>query len=249
MTSAVLGLALAMSGCALVSIAERGQPSYQCPVGRPLVTLDELDLSGASRSRPLLTQRLNVIQSDAERAAYCQGRFSAIAFSSSTAANAVVYDAVLSPSGATQIARNRVIPGLVKSVMDSVRSNVQAAMTNLPSNATDLTAAFVLGTDQIALHGRGAAVRITILTNGITTTGPAQINTPGLTIAQAVAAADEAPPANLTGADVLIEGIGTVAGSVQPPSDYVASVRAYARELCRRSHAASCQETTEVAAP
>jgi hypothetical protein len=245
----VAGVSLALTSCSLATAPGAQLTGITCPAGRALVTMDELDLSGLSRSRGLLAQRLDVVESDAEHAAYCQGRFTVIAFSTSAAANVVLYDALLAPPGATQIARDRETPLLIKDVMVSVRTHVQGALRRLPSNGTDLAAAFTLATDDVALFGHRAAFNLTILSDGISTTGPASINTPNLNSAQAVAEADQAPPADLAGAHVVVEGVGTVAGSVQPPSDYVEAVRTYVNELCRRSRAASCLVTTEVTTP
>jgi len=110
------------------------QPSvsfdFECPEKR-LVQLSLIDLSSSGRAKDILDERLKTIQSDIERVTDCEGTFSLVAWSVSSASSFRVFQGTLSTSGATEIGRDRKISRAVATTMAEVRAGITEAFDYL----------------------------------------------------------------------------------------------------------------------
>jgi hypothetical protein len=93
--------------------------------------------------------------------------------------------------------------------------------------------------DQASRHASGdTTIDVTIYTDAISNVGPLALNEPGVTLDNAARTAAAAPDPATNGIDELrIEGVGHVAGTNQPPSDFVDVVTAQALAYLERAGA------------
>ena len=223
--------AMAMTVLTAVVLAACGSMSHgaggydyddTCP-DNTLLTILDFDLTASGRDEALLAERLDDAQIEIERTADCGGRLIAGAHSNSSAATVTLLDIELHPEGATEIARDRKLGPLVDQTMAQLRTEIDAAMDRLPADGSDLTAAMRFVSDQASRHASdNTTIDVTIYTDAISNVGPLALNDPGVTVDDAARTAAEAPDPATAGINELrIEGIGHVAGTNQPPSDYV----------------------------
>ncbi len=246
--------ALAVGGSILASACGLAGPAstydYACPTNSKgeeadLATLSFLDLSGSGQDLNILGERLDLLQVELERVADCDGRATVIGFTSSTAAHQVLFDHHFDLEGATEIARDLNLPDEIADAMAKIGFEAQKAIEELPSDATDANTIFVLGSEFATAHADAdTVVEIYGFTDGINTTGDANLNVAGLDNEAAIELADYLTPTDLSDVDTLtIRGIGKVAGDAQPPTDYVSAVRAHWQRVCDNSGATTCTIT------
>ncbi len=215
---------------------------YSCPEddsgeAKDLNVLAFLDLTASGRDESLLSERLDVLQVELERAVDCDARATVLGFTNSTAAHTVLLDRAFDLEGATEIARDRQIPDAIDSVMTEIRSNVDGSLDRLPADGSDINAMFVLAAEHSAtITTPDTSIEIYGFTDGISTAGPVNLNTADLSTQQAIDLAATIPASDLHSVDaVVIRGISKVAGTAQPPTDYVDAVKAHLTELCHRA--------------
>ena len=246
-------LAVSVSACSVGGA--RIAYDYRCPktTSGETKTLDVtafLDLTASGRDTALLGERLDVLQVELERAADCNARATVIGFTNSTAAHTVLLDRTFHLPGATEIARDRQIPEAIETAMTEIRANINTSLDRLPANGSDMDAMFVLAAEHAStITDPDTSIEVYAFTDGITTVGPLNLDSPDLTIERAIDLADSIPASDLHTVDTMvIRGIGKVAGTTQPPTDYVNAVKAHITELCHRSRAHTCTITTETLA-
>lgn len=233
-----LRVAVAVESVAVMLLAVGAACSDPEPAGSDhicpddlLVIVDVLEVSADSRDDDLLADRVEAMAVHVERAVDCEGRYTAVAYSSSPAGHRVLYDDNVGTQGATEIARDRKVPEARDRVMDAVRGELEGALGEVSPEGNDLSAAFVIAGDYYHSH-EDAAFEVSVYSGGVSTVGTAVVNRPALTADEARTIAARAPLVDLSGAEVSIFGLGGVAGKAQPPADFVAALNAYATEMC-----------------
>jgi hypothetical protein len=203
-------------------------------------------LTASGRDEPVLGERLDDAQIEIERTGDCGGRLMAGAHSNSSAATVTLLDVELHPEGATEIARDRALGPLVDKTMEQLRTELDAAMDHLPADGSDLTAALRFVADQAGRHAAAdTTIDVTVYTDAISNAGPLALNEPDVTLDDATRTAAEAPDPAVAGVNELrIEGVGHVAGTNQPPSDYVDVIAAQAGAYLERTGAAHTDALT-----
>jgi len=212
-----------LAACGSMSHAAGGYDYDDTCPDNTLLTILAFDLTASGRDQALLAERLNDAQIEIERTADCGGRLIAGAHSNSSAATVTLLDVELHPEGATEIARDRKLGPLVDNTMNQLRSEIDTAMDRLPADGSDLTAAMRFISDHTSRHASdNTTIDVTIYTDAISNVGPLAINDPDATHDDATRTAAAAPDPTTAGINELrIEGVGHVAGTNQPPSDYV----------------------------
>lgn len=228
-SSALVGL-IALAGCSSVG-SSSGDYDYDCPDGG-LVQVTLMNLSNGARDEVITGERLDAVQVDVERAFDCEARFTLAAWSSSSASTVVLFEGDLATAGASEIGRDRKIGEAVDEVMAEIRTELEAALSTIDGSTSDMTAAFAIAADRFQTAPAEAQKRLTILADGISTTGTAENNSPTLTEEEMIALARTLRPVDLAGVEVAILGVGRIAGTEQPPEDYVAKLRVYLEEMC-----------------
>ena len=233
-----LGLVL-LVGCAAIVGSPEGA---RCE--RPgTITYAAVDVSGSARRRAILEGHLDVVRAAARRAGACGGHLRVAAFSSSIAASAVLFDAVLAPEGATDIARSRRLPGVVDDAMRAIESNLSGALDALPAHGTDVSAQLTHAAEIWDQLGRSRPLDVYVLTDGVATAGVDLHRALRPAAAKKLALRPSVP--KLHGARVTFAGIGRHAGAPNA-SSFVEVLKTYWRIVCRRT-GATCRVVTDFA--
>ena len=242
----VLALTLAACGAATTAAGALGraqQDLASCPKGTKLASKVDIDVSGSTRTATLAPERLNAIADMATRTSICGGHLRVTAFSASSAATVVLYDGELSLPGATDNARLRRVPDLVKTIMATVTGAYGAKIGQLSPGGSDILAQYRLAAEYLQQLGAGYQLHLVLLTDGFQTADITLGAVPLTKDAAAALAARVDLPA-LPGASITVAGIGKVVG--QPPSsDVVDGVVAFYDAVCKKTQAASCLSVTD----
>lgn len=245
--ASLLACALVLASCSGSLGSVSSAFDYECPEGASLVQVSLVDLSKGGLDETLIGERLDSVQVDAERVADCDGSLVVVSWAGSSASAEVLYDGSVPVAGATEIGKDRKIPDAVETVMEEIRTNLNGAIEVSGQQAGDLVGAFTVIADVVGREaGDGRAVWVNVYADGVSTGGDAPINDPNLTRSDvdALVAAQNLP--GLEGVKIALRGIGRVAGSVQPPQDYIDLVQAYAMGLCEATGAACLVSTSAV---
>ena len=223
--------------------------AQECPSGRSVATLVEVDGTGSSQADDILSSRMAIVQDQATKVAVCSGQLRVAVFTSGVSATKVIFDAPLSPQGATQIAQLRRVPELVDATMTQIKAAYPAAVTSLPQTGTDVTAVFRSGAEYTAQVSAGKSpvpqVSLVVLTDGVQNLG-LPLDQTTLTDEQATKLAAGMPAVSLDGVTVTFAGIGRVDGT-EPPTSYVEALKVFYRKTCETSRASSCTVVTDYA--
>jgi hypothetical protein len=234
-------------------LAALQQVARTCPTGHDLAGLVGVDVSGSGRDDGILGSRKMVIEYEARRVAACSGHLRVVAFSSSAATTVTVLDGDLHPAGATEIARLRKVPELVRATMATIDAGLDPAAEQLPADGSDITAQFGLANEYAGQLNAGRSpedtykLDVQLLTDGIQTVG-VLLNTPDLTASTASDLAGRLPvPAFPPGTAVKVSGLGKAVGP-PPPTTYVDALKAFYLAYCQRTGATSCAAVTDYVA-
>ena len=231
--SGVISVALVvfalLTGCS--SSGSSGDYNFECPEsGLAQVTL--VNLANGARDEVIISERLDAIQVDVERAFDCEAQFTLAAWSSSSASAVVLFDGELATAGASEIGRDRKIKEATEEVMGEIRAKLEEALPAIDGSKSDMTAAFAIAGDRFQVVSSETQKRLTIFADGISTTGTAENYSPTLSHDDMIRLAQTLTPVDLAGVEVAILGAGRIAGTEQPPEDYVAKLRVYLSEMC-----------------
>lgn len=248
----VTGLAMllvaALSACG-VSAAPHGELAENqtilaaCDPAAPPASLVEIDGTGSSASDVITKERMATIESIVRTTAVCSGRLRVLAFSSTSAATTTLFDAPLQLEGATDNARLKRVPKLVEDVMSTIRKAYAPAVAHLDQRGSDITAQYRLGAEWISQLGGKLQLHLYVLTDGFQTAG-VNLYDHALSKQEAVTLAKRLAMPKLTGATVVVAGLGRVAGT-PPSSKVVEGLVAFYDELCKQSGAAKCVSVTD----
>ncbi|PPG90707.1 hypothetical protein C5C00_01655 [Rathayibacter rathayi] len=233
------------SGGAITALQER---LLACSDDATYNAFDALDGSASSQDAPLLTARWDAVRDNIVQAAVCGGHARVVVVSSSSATSILLLDSDLQPAGATENARLRRVDGLVDETIEHAKAAYAAALPGLEPNGSDLTAAyFALGDYIEERDGAGGeqAYSAQVATDGIQNVG-VNLGDPLLTAASAESLATSVAVPQLDGrVSVSFLGIGKVAGSEQPSTEYVNGLKAFWSATCEVTGAGSCTVLTD----
>lgn len=213
-----------------------------CPPNHELATLVLVDGTGSSGSNDILQERLAIIERQARETAVCGGHLTVSVYSAGSAATATLYDGELALPGATDNARLRRVPEAVEEIMAAVEGAYAEAVSSLPGGGSDITGVWRLAAEQQAQLGDGYLLRYVNLTDGLDNVS---VDAGSLGSAdEATALAQSVVVPELSGAEVIVAGIGRIA-SDSVPSRTVDALVAFYQQLCAQSAAASCLVVTD----
>jgi hypothetical protein len=201
----------------------------------------QIDGTGSSADRQITDERMAAIADVARTTAVCSGRLRVSVFSSSTATS-TLFEATLRMGGATANARLKRVPKAVDQAMDHIRKAYGPAVARLDRGGSDITAQYRMAGEWITQLGTGWRLRLVILTDGLQNVGTVKLGAP-MPQADAAALAGRVTVPRLAGADIVVAGLGHVAG--KPVSSATAEgLVAFYDALCHRASAARCITVT-----
>jgi hypothetical protein len=214
-----------------------------CPKNTKLATAIRIDASPSSLGDALEQARLDVVSDAARRTAICGGHLRVDVFSGSSTATATLYDGELALAGATDNARLRRAPDLVKDITTKVSDAYGPAAANLASNGSDILGQYRLGAEYLQQLGAGYQLNLVLLTDGFQNVGIDLTSAP-LTRPQADALVAGVGVPSLPMANVTVAGLGKVGG--EPPSTAIVNglVNFY-DAVCAKTAAAQCLSVTD----
>lgn len=217
---------------ALSACAEVREKAFGDCAGDRTMAVVSVDRSSTQREAAREAEQLHVVQQVATETSEDCGHIVVDLFGSAVGDSVKVVDRDLTPAGYSDGERARGRPEVVAAVVEDVR----LAMANPPAGD---------GSDVVGAIGRAARLlaqgdrpsrRLVVVTDGVSN----DLATPELTAATAATFADRVTTVpDLTGVEVVVTGVGRLAGA-PAPTPYVDGLRAYYAELCRRGGAATC---------
>jgi hypothetical protein len=240
----LLTLATLLTGCGLSSsapasaLAANQQILQSCDSAHPPAAWVAIDGTGSSAANFIFEERMSALQSIVQRTAVCSGYLQVSVFSASSIATTILFDGSLRQPGATTNAQLQGVPHAVNSVMATIRTAYWPAASHLSPGGSDITGQYVNAAQWFGQLGGSYQRQVALLTDGVQDVG-VDLSTHVLDQQQASALAQQTPMPNLSGADVMVAGLGPVTGST-PTSAMVAGLVAYYTDLCHRANAARC---------
>lgn len=242
--SLVLGLGL-LAGCSSPATGELGQNQKilaTCPPTTPIDSFVLVDGSGSDSSKAITAERLTAIESTVRRTAICGGHVTVRAFSAGSGATTAIYDGDLALPGATDNARLRRVPALVRAVMKDIQSHYGPAVATLPGGGSDIAGMYRLIGEHATQHP-GMRLEASIYTDGLNNIGVSLDHT--LSKDEATALADTVSVPRLPqGAQITVMGLGRVAGDPLP-SPFIAGLVAFYDRLCANTGVRHCLSVTD----
>jgi hypothetical protein len=227
------------------ALAEDKQILSTCDPAKPPASMVQIDGTGSGASETITTARMDAVESIVRRTAICSGHLKVLVFSSSSAGTITLFDAPLHLDGATDNARLKRVPALVSDVMAQIRKAYQPALEKMASRGSDITSQLRLASEWIGQLDGKFQLRLHLLTDGLQNL---RVNLGARALsrqeASALAAQTEVP--DLSGASVVIAGLGRVVGTA-PASTLVEGLIAYYDAVCRKTGAAECRVVTDYA--
>ena len=233
------------TGSSLAALQERAK---SCPEDTSLNTFDGFDGTGSTQDEALLITRWEAVREHLTKAAVCAGHARVVVLSSSSATSTVLFDGDLHPTGATPNARLRRVEDLVNTALTTAQSAYGLILPTLDADGTDMTAAYYALVDYIAERddlGGDQVFGARVETDGVQNVG-VDLSIPSLNVqmAEALASAIEMPQLD-DRVSVTFLGIGKVAGTDQPPTEYVNALKAFWSATCHATGAKSCTVLTD----
>lgn len=247
----VLLVAVATVACSSATpqhgeLGENQKILASCDPAAPPASLVEIDGTGSSASDQITAERMAAIESIVRRTVICSGHLGVLVFSSSSAATTMLFDEPLRLEGATDNARLKRVPQAVNDVMAKIRAAYAPAVSRLDQSGSDISAQYRLASEWITQLGDKLRLHLYVFTDGFQNVG-VNLGARALNRQEAQTLADQVNVPKLTGATVVVAGLGRVAGSA-PRSDVVEGLVAYYDVLCRKTGAAKCLSVTEYTA-
>lgn len=200
-----------------------------------------IDASASGANSDLTGARHRAVRGELERVAACGGRAKVVAFTSSSAGTANLFEDSLTLTGATEKAKARRLPQVANNVTDQIASSYLEALHSLPGGGSDPVAQMRLFSEWAAQVGDGS-FRLLVISDGLQTFG---VSPEQMLFDPAGSAAHFSTP-DLSGTHVSFVGIGETAGGT-PPTQVVDALKTFYQELCARSAAQACTVVSEAA--
>jgi hypothetical protein len=234
-----------LAGCgnsgAVGHLGELKRVADSCPAHAQLAAYVAWDVRRTLRGRRIAAARLESLEQTAARVAACGGRMRVVAFGPTAASTARLYDGELRPRGATENARLLRVPHLVDQVLKDVRKQLPEVLAEVSGQGADPLSQFAAAEQFRRQLGAGYALHVVIETSGFGRDVPTSDNA-----AASGLAANSAVP-DLTGADVIVAGLGKVGRRAPTPTPVVEALRTFYGQVCERTKAGSCLVITDLA--
>ena len=243
--AAIAALLLAACGPAGGKLNALRTLASTCPKNGKLAESVALDVANNQRSPSLTTARLATIRNAATQIAVCGGHLRVVVFGATAAASAAVYDGDLAPPGATLNARLLRVPGIVDHVVTQVDHQIQLVVPKIDGQGDDPLSALTAADQYMSELGTGVSVRFVIETDGISSQ-TLILNSRTLTPHNAGTVASQIEVPDLSGSSIIFAGLGKVGAGSPPPSSFVEALRTLYRDICRRTHAATCLALSDI---
>lgn len=239
----VVTTAVLLSGCSAgtagtSTLAENQRILASCDQAHPPASWIGIDGTGSGASEDIVKERMAAIGSIVRETAVCSGYLKVIVFSSSSAATTTLFDGSLKQAGATDNARLQRVPKAVDATMANIRQAYDSAVAGLDQRSSDIIAQYRLASEWLHQLGDANGLHLYLLTDGFQTAG-VDLGSQALDQQQAAALAEQVSVPTLTGAKIVVAGLGRIAGP-PPPSSVVEGLVAYYDALCHRMAAATC---------
>jgi hypothetical protein len=239
--AASIGACAVLSACggtgAVGRLGELKRTARTCPAHGDLAAYVAWDVRRTLRRPRVTAARLESLDRTAERVAACGGTLRVVAFGPTAASTARLYDGELRPLGATENARLLRVPHLVDEVHQRVRQELPAVLAEVSGQGADPVSQLAAAEQFRRQLGAGYTLRVVIETSGFGRGAPDD---------SANLAANVSVP-DLSGADVVVAGLGKVGRGAPTPTPVVDELRTFYGQLCRRTHARSCLAITDLA--
>ena len=228
---APVGLTACGGSGAIGRLGELKRVARTCPTHAHFAAYVAWDVRRTLRGTRVAAARLESLQRTAEKVAACGGPLRVVAFGSTAASTARLFDGELRARGATQNARLLRVPHLVDQVVSQVRKELPNVLAEVSGQGADPLSQFAAAEQFRRQLGNGYALHIVIATSGNRASE---------------LATDVAVP-DLAGADVIVAGLGKVGRGAPTPTPVVETLRDFYGQICARTHAASCLAITDLA--
>jgi hypothetical protein len=239
--AAPLALAACGSTGAVGRLGELKRVADTCPAHARVAAYVAWDVRRTLRAPRISGARLESLEQTAQRVAACGGSLRVAAFGPTAASTARLYDGDLQPRGATRNARLLRVPGLVDGVMSDVRKQLPGVLAEVSGQGADPLSQFAAAEQFRRQLGAGYAFHVVIETSGFGHGVPTSENDAASDLAASSAFPD------LTGARVVVAGLGKVGRGAPTPTPVVEALRAFYTRACRHTHAGSCLVITDLA--
>jgi hypothetical protein len=239
--SAPATLAACGSTGAVGRLGELKQVVRSCPAHADLAAYVAWDVRRTLRAPRITAARLESLEQTAERVAACGGSLRVAAFGPTAASTARLYDGDLRPRGATENARLLRVPALVDDVVSHVRNELPDVLAEVSGQGADPLSQFAAAEQFRRQLGAGYALHVVIETSGFGRGVPTSAGGAGPDLAAARSFPD------LSGAGVVVAGLGKVGRGAPTPTPVVDALRAFYTRACARTHAGSCLVITDLA--
>lgn len=247
--AAVGAVTFASSACSLLDdapnpavMAEHQAMLSNCQDTTPSA-LVLVDGTGSSNADDLHAERLDAIEGIVRQTTVCSGYLRVAVFSSSSAATTALYDGALHPHGATDNARIRRVPALIEDVMPGIREGYEPALAELPGGGSDIVGMIRLGEEFAGQLSADYHLELYLFTDGFHNV-EFRVGDEPLSQTEAEDLASETPVPDLTGASVVVAGLGRVAEE-PPRSSVVEGLVFYYQALCTQTGAEECLAVTD----
>jgi hypothetical protein len=235
--TATVGLAACGSTGAIGRLGELKGVARTCPAHAHFAAYVAWDVRRTLRGPRIAAARLESLQKTAEKVAACGGTLRVVAFGSTAASTARLFDAELRLRGATENARLLRVPHLVDQVTEHVRKALPSVLTEVSGQGADPLSQFASAEQFRRQLGTGYALHVVIETSGLVRDFP--------TAAPELASNTAVP--DLRGSDVVVAGLGKVGRGAPTPSPLVEELRVFYGKICKRTNADSCLVITDLA--
>jgi hypothetical protein len=229
-----------LAGCgntgAVGRLGELKRVAHTCPAHASLAAYVAWDVRRTLRSARIAAARFESLEKTAERVASCGGRLRVAVFGPTAASTARLYDGELRPRGATENARLLRVPRLVEDVMKHVQRELPDVLAEVSGQSADPLSQFAAAEQFRRQLGSGYTLHVVIETSGNLVA-----DDPASKLAANIAVPD------LTGADVIVAGLGKVGRGAPTPTRVVEALRDFYGQVCERTNADSCLVITDLA--
>lgn len=236
--------ALALAGCSQASAQSGPGGLPACPASwqdadRAVLLWGDTD---SQRGQVISDARLQMVGAFLRTAAACNARATVRWVPSQTQVT-TLFDGPVRKDGETDI----IVARLSNKVIDEVALPQVTAMVGeltakpAPKGSSPIGLFDVAADDAAA----GGPVVVVIMDNFVAVGQGVDLNSPDTTEASARRAAQGSTVPDLSGAAIVMTGVGVTADGTPAPDDWVRSIRAYADALCAKSKATCSPATTQ----
>ena len=238
---ATAGLAACGGTGAVAQLGALKRVARTCPAHAQVAAYVAWDVRRELRGRQIEAARLASLEKTAQKVAVCGGELRVVAFGATAGSTARLFDGELRPRGATENARLLRVPGLVDRATGHVEKALPGALAEISGQGADPVSQLAAAEQFGQQLGTGYALHVVIETSGLIHgfSNTRNAAAPGLI-------SDAAVP-DLSGADVVIAGIGKVGRGAPVASPVVVALRTFYGDICRRTRAESCLAITDLA--